>query len=291
MISRTISAQAARAALRLLRLPLAAMVGLTALTAARLADPLTPWLQLLPLFWGILLVSTAASVLNQVLECRYDALVPRTMHRPLASAQLAPAAGYRLGLLLALCGAGLLGIYGLLPLLFGLAALFWYLLVYTPLKRLTSLAVLVGTPCGAVPVLIGWLAVGRELPAPQPLALALLLVLWQVPHFWLLALPEQVQLRAAGYRVLPELGERKLLNICHRWLLGLALATLWLPALGMLCGPAAFFTSFAALSLALFSSLLLQRSQFPQQTAVALHRLVSLYLLVVLLTLLFAAGS
>ena len=72
---------------------------------------------------------------------------------------------------------------------------------------------LVGTPCGALPVLIGWFAANGAWPSPQPLALMLVLILWQVPHFWLLALPDREELYAAGYRVLPEpFSERQLLT-------------------------------------------------------------------------------
>lgn len=288
MNSQTLSGRAALAAVRLLRLPLAMMVALTAVTAARLAGPGNGWTELLPLFWGVLLLSTAASVLNQVLERDFDALVPRTMHRPLASAEFSVYSGYRLGLVLAMCGAGLLVACGLWPVVLGLVALFWYLLIYTPLKRMTSLAVLVGTPCGALPVLIGWLAAGGSWPAPQPLALMLVLVLWQVPHFWLLALPDREELAAAGYRVLPSpCSERQLLMRCHRWLLGLALATLLLPALGMVTGLAAALAFLLGMLLACASSVLLQRPLFPVQAAFRLRIAVSFYLLLLLMLLIY----
>jgi len=291
MSCRVLTGRAALAALRLLRLPLAIMVALSAVTSARLAGPVAAWTKLLPLFWGVLLLSTAASVLNQVLERDFDAQVPRTMHRPLASAELTARNGYRLGLLLAICGAGLLAIFGFWPVVLGLAALFWYLLVYTPLKRMTSLAVLVGTPCGALPVLIGWFAANGAWPSPQPLALMLVLILWQVPHFWLLALPDREELYAAGYRVLPEpFSERQLLMLCHRWLLGLTLATLLIPALGMVGGITAAITFLLAMILACYSSVLLQRPLFPNQAAFRLRIAVSSYLLTLLVLLLYARG-
>jgi len=286
MSLRILPGQAALAALRLLRLPLAIMVALTAVTAARLAGTTANWSAHLVLFWGVLLLSTAGSVLNQVLERHFDALVPRTMHRPLARAQLAAGSIYRLGILLAFCGAGLLTHFGVWPVTLGLGALFWYLLVYTPMKRVTPLAVLVGTPCGALPVLIGWLAGHGNWPAPQPLALMLVLVLWQVPHFWLLALPDREELAAAGYRVLPEpCSDRQLLMCCHRWLLGLALATLLLPALDMVSGLAAAITLLLAIALGCCCSMLLQRPLFPQQIVLRLRITVSFYLLILLLVL------
>ena len=88
-------------------------------------------------------------------------------------------------------------------------------------------------PCGAIPPLLGWLAAGSPFPAPQPLALALVMVLWQVPHYWLLALPDRAELTAAGFRALPALSDRQLLTVSCRWIFGLALATMLLPFLNL----------------------------------------------------------
>lgn len=275
----------------LIRLPLSLMVAGTALAGALIAPVHPTGLTLWALGWGVFLLAAASSVLNQVQERTSDALMRRTCQRPLASSLLAPATGTFIGLLL---GSGALAVLtagtGPGPALLGMAALAWYLAVYTPLKRRSPLAVLAGTPCGAVPPLMGWLAAGGTLPAPQPLALALFMLLWQVPHYWLLAIPEREELRAAGFRVLPELTDRQLLTVSHRWILGLALTTLLLPALS-LPGKPLLQGALAglALALALMSSWFRHRGLFPITTAWRLRRLLYLHLALTLLVLVTGA--
>lgn len=218
---------------RLIRLPLSAMVALSALTGALAAAPGLPWLTLWALTWGIFLLSAACSVLNQVQERFTDALMRRTCIRPLACGSLSPRAGMVTGLLLATGGLlTLLVANGTVPALLGLGTTVWYLIVYTPLKRFSSLAVIAGTPCGALPPLIGWIAASGAPLDPRPLALVLLMVLWQVPHYWLLAMPDRDELVRVGFKVLPgNLSAHQLLSISHFWILGMISATLLLPPL------------------------------------------------------------
>lgn len=240
MLSRIALRMQAAALLQLIRGPLALMVALTALAGAAAVHTPLHGLTLWALVWGVFLLAAACSVLNQVQERATDALMRRTAGRPLACGLLMPKSGTVIGLLLASGGLAVLAAgTGAGPALLGLATLAWYLAVYTPLKRVTSLAVLAGTPCGSVPPLLGWLAAGGSLPAPQPLALALIMLLWQVPHYWLLALPDRIELRAAGFRVLPVLSDRQLLAVSTRWILALALATAFLPLLAMPAHPLA----------------------------------------------------
>jgi protoheme IX farnesyltransferase len=272
----------------LIRLPLSLMVAVTALAGALAAPGPVSGLTLWALGWGVFLLAAASSVFNQVQERASDALMRRTAGRPLASGLLSARAGTAIGLLLGSGGlATLVAGAGAPPALLALLTLAWYLAVYTPLKRLTSLAVLAGTPCGAVPPLLGWLAAGGLLPAPQPLALALFMLLWQVPHYWLLALPDRDELRSAGFRVLPELSERQLLAVSQRWLLGLALATLLLPTLDLPAAPLLQgLLGGLALALAAAASWLCRQQLFPASTARRLRRLLHLYLALVLLVFL-----
>jgi len=287
MLSRTLPRTHLTALTRLLRLPLALMVALTALAGALAWGAPLSGLSLWTLGWGVFLLAAASSVLNQVQERRNDALMQRTCQRPLACGALSPRAGAAVGVFLGSGGLAVLAINSSPgPALLGLAALAWYLLVYTPLKQLTPLAVLAGTPCGVVPPLLGWLAAGGPLPAPQPLALALFMFLWQVPHYWLLALPDREDLRTAGFRVLPDLSDRQLLAVSHRWLLGLALVTLLLPALALPAHPLLQGAiAGLALTLTVTSSWLWHRSLFATNTARRLRRLLYLHLALVLLIL------
>lgn len=288
MLSRTAPRMQLTALVRLIRLPLTLMVTATALAGAlALRAPLsgqTLW----ALGWGVFLLTAASSVLNQVQERASDALMRRTAGRPLACGLLPVRAGNAIGLLLGSGGLAVLAAgTGPRPALLGLAALAWYLAVYTPLKRLTSLAVLAGTPCGAIPPLMGWLAAGGSLPAAQPLALALVMLLWQVPHYWLLVLPDRMELHAAGFRVLPEFSDRQLLAVSYRWVLGLAMATLLLPVLELPAVPLLQgVVAGLAVALAATASWLQHRSLFATHTAGKLRRLLHLYLGLVLLVLL-----
>jgi protoheme IX farnesyltransferase len=287
MLCRTLAQLHARSLAQLLRLPLALMVALTAMVGALVAPVSLDGLTLWAICAGIFLLTAAGSVLNQVQERATDALLRRTAGRPLACGLLSPGAGSGLGLCLASGGlAVLLAGCGMAPALLSLASLAWYLLVYTPLKRLTPLAVLAGTPCGAMPPLIGWLAAGGTFPAPQPLALALVMLLWQVPHYWLLALPDRDELKGAGFRVLPALSDRQLLTVSHRWILGLALSTLLLPALDLPANPLAQGVIIGlAGALAITSTWAVCRGVFPTATARRLRRDLHIFLSISLLTL------
>jgi protoheme IX farnesyltransferase len=277
---------------RLVRLPLSAMVALTALTGGLLAAPRAPFATIWALCWGVFLLSASSSVLNQVQERFTDGLMRRTCHRPLANGTLTPATGMTIGLLLGSGGLAVLAT-GTNPAttLLGLAALAWYLAVYTPLKRITSFAVIAGTPCGALPPLMGWLATGGDISTPQALSLALVMLLWQVPHYWLLALPDRADLRAAGFRVLPAgLSDRQMLAVSHRWILGLAMASLLLPLLEMVQTPL-LQGLVVGLSLALVvsTSWVRYKALFIQRAARRLRYGLHLYLAMILTILLLEA--
>lgn len=131
---------------------------------------------------GTLLVVAGANALNCYLERDSDGLMARTALRPLPQGRLRPAVALAFGLVLSLSSVALLSLAG--PPLAGLVAalaLVLYVLVYTPMKRRSSLSVLVGAIPGALPPVIGWVgATGRlDLPA---LVLFAILFLWQVPH-------------------------------------------------------------------------------------------------------------
>jgi protoheme IX farnesyltransferase len=288
MHSRTLTRMQLIALIQLIRLPLTLMVVATALAGALVAHQPLPGQTLWALGWGVFLLAAASSVLNQVQERASDALLRRTCQRPLATGQLPAGTGMAIGLLLGSGGLAVLAAgTGARPALLGLLALAWYLAVYTPFKRISPLAVVAGTPCGAVPPLMGWLAAGGALPAPQPLALALVMLLWQVPHYWLLALPERGELRAAGFRVLPQLSDRQLLGVCLHWLWGLAVSTVLLVALGMPATPLLQGVVIGqAVILAVGAGQVCRKTLFAEQAARRLRRSLHLYLGLLLLALL-----
>ncbi len=152
---------------------------------------------------GTMLVVAAANVLNMYLERDTDALMRRTMHRPLPAGRIHPASALRFGILLAAVSVPLLTfLVGPLPGLLAAFALVTYAFVYTPLKRRTTASLLVGAIPGAIPPLIGWTAATGRIDPPGLLLFALLF-LWQVPHFLAIALFRRNEFARAGLLVQP----------------------------------------------------------------------------------------
>lgn len=152
---------------------------------------------------GTGLLFAGASALNQLLERRSDALMARTVDRPLPSGRLRPWEVLVLGCTLNVVGlAYLLAAQQVLAAELGVFALVNYVLIYTPLKSRTTLNTLIGAIPGAVPPLMGWAAARGQLDLGA-LVLFLVVFLWQVPHFLAIAWIYRDQYARAGSRMLP----------------------------------------------------------------------------------------
>jgi protoheme IX farnesyltransferase len=151
---------------------------------------------------GTALVAAGSSALNQVAEADVDALMVRTARRPLPAGRLTRSASAAFAATLGALGTGYLAAF-VNPLTAGLAAatLGSYVLVYTPLKRRTSLSTLVGAVPGALPILGGWTATGTALGVPA-WSLFGIMFLWQLPHFLALAWLFRDDYARAGLRIL-----------------------------------------------------------------------------------------
>jgi protoheme IX farnesyltransferase len=137
---------------------------------------------------GTALVASGAAALNQISERDTDKLMNRTRLRPLADGRMSVAEGRAVAYGLSLAGLTLLWAgTNTAAMLVGLVTLAIYALVYTPLKRRTSLSTVIGAVPGALPPLIGWAAAGREIGAIAPWALFTIMFLWQLPHFLAIA--------------------------------------------------------------------------------------------------------
>jgi protoheme IX farnesyltransferase len=159
---------------------------------------------------GTVLIVAAANTLNMYLERDSDALMPRTMNRPLPAGRMEPAVALKFGLALAAVSVPMLTFaVGALPGLLASIALVSYVLLYTPMKRQTAAALLVGALPGAIPPLIGWTAATGRLDLPGVLLFAVMF-LWQVPHFLAITLFRKEEYGRAGLVVQPneEGGER-----------------------------------------------------------------------------------
>ena len=181
----------------------------TSLMAFILASPATiDWIGLMVLTMGGMLVTGAANALNQVLEKDYDRMMQRTQNRPLAMGRMTTSDAVLIAGLMPLIGTSLLAYFNVWASFFGMLALVSYAFVYTPLKRVSSIAIPVGALPGALPILIGAVAVQGEITA-FALALFTIQFFWQFPHFWAIGFLGFNDYKKAGFKFLLDAnGER-----------------------------------------------------------------------------------
>jgi protoheme IX farnesyltransferase len=157
---------------------------------------------------GTALVAASASIANQWLERRVDALMPRTANRPLASGRVSSPEAVLLSLTSLAVGGGWLYV-AVNPLTAGLGLASWvlYVVVYTPLKSRTPLNTAVGAVAGALPIMMGWTATGKPLDL-QAWSLGGVLFLWQFPHFMAIAWLYRADYARAGHQMLSVVDPR-----------------------------------------------------------------------------------
>lgn len=181
-----------------------AMVLVTTLVGYWLGAVTTPraW----PLLQTLLATALAAAgtlTLNQVMEIDLDARMQRTRRRPLPDGRIAPGEALALGLVLLVAGHAWLALATGAPATLVTATIaVTYLLVYTPLKRVSSLCSLVGAIPGALPPVAGW-AAARGALGPEPLILFAIMFLWQIPHSLAIGCLYREDYSRAGIRLLP----------------------------------------------------------------------------------------
>jgi heme o synthase len=152
---------------------------------------------------GVALVSAGASALNEALERKTDAKMIRTAQRPIAAGRISLFQGLALGLgAVVLGGFWLLYTTNLLTVSLALLTVFTYVAVYTPLKRVTTLATFLGAFPGAAGPLLGWTAARGQIEWPG-IALFAILFVWQFPHFMAIAWLYRHDYARAGIRMLP----------------------------------------------------------------------------------------
>jgi protoheme IX farnesyltransferase len=198
-------------------------------------------LGLLTALLGTLLLAMASSTFNEVQERKLDALMARTRHRPIPSGAVSAVNASLLAALLGICGLlALFLFHGGLTAALGLLAMVWYNGFYTPLKRVTAFAVVPGSVIGALPPAIGWVAAGGFIGDPGLLALCFVFFVWQVPHFWLLAMLHQEGYADAGFPTLAQhFQPAQILRLTFTWTCGTVSACALLPLFGTTRGSVA----------------------------------------------------
>lgn len=169
------------------------------------------WAYIALLFIGGFLITGSANAINQTVEKDTDALMKRTATRPIAAGRMSVTEGWAFAIITGVAGVVTLT-YFFNPLsgILALFSLFLYAFVYTPLKKVNAVAVLVGAVPGALPCLIGWAAgndavfsAGNGWKDWGGWVLFGIQFLWQFPHFWAIAWIAHKDYSEAGFRLLP----------------------------------------------------------------------------------------
>lgn len=167
-------------------------------------NPLAHMWDIAAAFIGSFLVIGAAGTFNNVYDMDIDALMDRTKSRPTVVGDISKSAAIWLGVIMAVVGLATLWSASMYAALFGFLGLFFYVVPYTMwTKRTTVYNTEVGSISGAFPPLIGWGAVSSDLTNPAIWGLFLVMVIWQMPHFYAIAIRKHDDYAKANVPMLP----------------------------------------------------------------------------------------
>ena len=155
---------------------------------------------------GGFFVVGASNGFNQVIERRRDALMIRTSSRPIPSGEMTVNKALIICVTLGILGLSMLYLINFRTALFGLVSMIIYLSLYTPLKTLTPLSVFFGAIPGAIPFMLGWVAVTNRFSIETGI-LFMIQFFWQFPHFWAIGWMSHDDYKNAGFKMLPS-GKR-----------------------------------------------------------------------------------
>jgi protoheme IX farnesyltransferase len=181
--------------------------------------------------FGLLFLACGSAVINHIQERRTDALMKRTKNRPIPSGRISVKSAGILSFVLLVTGSIIL-YYSGGKLALGLAVLnlLWYNGFYTPLKRVSSLAILPGSLVGAIPPAVGWVAAGGYIFDKEIIILSFFFFIWQVPHFWLLLMSLDQDYKQAGFPTITKYFSRdQLSRIIFIWMVATVVAGLLIP--------------------------------------------------------------
>ena len=167
------------------------------------SEKIPDYLRLLQLLLGTALAAGGTLALNQFLERDTDAMMERTRHRPLPDGRVQPREAVWFGTAITIAGLVYLALVVNIPSAWVTASItLSYLFLYTPLKRRSSLCMLVGAVPGALPPVIGWVAARGEFQVDTWVLFAIMF-LWQVPHTLAIARLYRDDFAKAGIQFLP----------------------------------------------------------------------------------------
>jgi len=197
--------------------------------------------------FGILLLACGSAVINHTQEYKTDALMERTQNRPLPSGRISVQNAAIVAILLVITGSVLLSLNGIVPVGLGLLNLFWYNVVYTPLKKVSQIAIIPGSLVGAIPPAVGWTSAGGNIFDPQILVISFFFFIWQIPHFWLLLMVLAKDYEKAGFPTLTQVFNTKQLSrITFVWIVATVVTSMLIPLFGIVNNPGFYFALLAA---------------------------------------------
>ena len=169
-------------------------------------DVKVEFINVLYLFIGGSLVTAAANAGNEILERNTDKLMRRTMLRPLPDARMTVLEATLFCVITLLAGLSILYLkFNPLSALLSLLCFVIYVAIYTPMKKVSPLSVLIGAFPGSLPCLIGWVAGTNHLGSMAAWTLFIIQFFWQFPHFWSIAWIGHEDYEKAGMKMLPRI--------------------------------------------------------------------------------------
>jgi heme o synthase len=246
----------------LIKFSLSFMVVFSAVISYLLAPKVVSydWTMILLLFIGGLLVTGSANAVNQVVEKDTDAMMKRTAKRPIASGRMTQSEGWVFAVISLIVGIGILYYYfNGLSALIAFFSWFMYAFLYTPLKKVSSVSVLVGAFPGAFPCLIGWTAGQDDLSAGGWVLFAIQFF-WQFPHFWAIAWIAHKDYTNAGFKLMPSVEGPTKYSAIQSIMYSMVLVPVGLlPFLVGMSGPVALWIVMAANLMMVWQSVRLYR--------------------------------
>ncbi len=180
------------------------------------------WLLML----GVFLMACSASVINHWQERHVDAQMPRTKNRPIPSGKIKAFHALILAAGIALTGSAVMYLSNpIIVMVLSWVTLFFYNVVYTPLKKVSAYAVVPGSIIGALPPVIGWVGAGGSVNSEIILLVAAFFFIGQIPHFWLLMLMFGEQYKLAKLPSLSQIfNEEQIKRVTYSWIITTAVA-------------------------------------------------------------------
>jgi len=151
---------------------------------------------------GGFLITCSSNAFNQIIEKNYDKLMERTKNRPLPLNKLNVKETMWVSSIIGFFGIIMLWMLNPLTGILGALAIFMYVALYTPLKRVSTISVFVGAFPGAFPPMLGWVAATGSFSLEAGILFAMQFI-WQFPHFWAIAWKLNGQYKKAGFKMLP----------------------------------------------------------------------------------------